>query len=262
METPTIEAERMSGTIESPTLQSTRASTSMETPTVKARLDDRTLETPTLSTARLRTPGSADERASETAEIDLDELGLDLTGLDAVAGDMATGLHEAVPEDKGLVDLDLSAADIVGEGDESTAEMARGPGLDHITNAMGKKDTVRAPAAQLDETVEQPAVDSSMITRGLGDTARELEALRAELDLGDTETSRTDASATMPRPAASRQGPGDQTMTEVGTKLDLARAYLDMGDPDGARSILNEVLEEGDLPQRQEARQLLDSMNQ
>ena len=35
------------------------------------------------------------------------------------------------------------------------------------------------------------------------------------------------------------------TMSEVGTKLDLARAYMDMGDPDGARSILEEVLAEG-----------------
>ena len=32
------------------------------------------------------------------------------------------------------------------------------------------------------------------------------------------------------------------TMSEVGTKLDLARAYMDMGDPDGARNILEEVL--------------------
>jgi pilus assembly protein FimV len=47
------------------------------------------------------------------------------------------------------------------------------------------------------------------------------------------------------------------TMTEVGTKLDLARAYIDMGDPDGARSILNEVLEEAGDSQRQEAQQLL-----
>ena len=36
-------------------------------------------------------------------------------------------------------------------------------------------------------------------------------------------------------------------MSEVGTKLDLARAYMDMGDPDGARSILNEVLQEGSV---------------
>ena len=49
-------------------------------------------------------------------------------------------------------------------------------------------------------------------------------------------------------------------MTEVGTKLDLARAYVDMGDPAGARSILEEVLDEGDEGQRQQAQQLLDSL--
>ena len=40
---------------------------------------------------------------------------------------------------------------------------------------------------------------------------------------------------------------------EVSTKLDLARAYIDMGDPDGARSILEEVLEEGNDSQKSEA---------
>jgi pilus assembly protein FimV len=44
---------------------------------------------------------------------------------------------------------------------------------------------------------------------------------------------------------------------EVGTKLDLARAYLDMGDADGARSTLEEVMEEGDQDQRKEAEILL-----
>jgi pilus assembly protein FimV len=51
-----------------------------------------------------------------------------------------------------------------------------------------------------------------------------------------------------------------RTMTEVGTKLDLARAYVDMGDPSGARSILEEVLQEGDQQQRQQAQQLLDTL--
>ena len=51
-----------------------------------------------------------------------------------------------------------------------------------------------------------------------------------------------------------------RTMTEVGTKLDLARAYVDMGDPGGARSILEEVLDEGDDAQRQQAQSLLDSL--
>jgi FimV-like protein len=50
------------------------------------------------------------------------------------------------------------------------------------------------------------------------------------------------------------------TMSEVGTKLDLARAYMDMGDPDGARSILQEVLDEGNGSQKQEAQRLLDSI--
>jgi len=50
------------------------------------------------------------------------------------------------------------------------------------------------------------------------------------------------------------------TMSEVGTKLDLARAYMDMGDPDGARNILQEVLAEGSSSQKQEARRLIDSL--
>lgn len=43
----------------------------------------------------------------------------------------------------------------------------------------------------------------------------------------------------------------------IGTKLDLAKAYLDMGDPDGARSMLEEVLIEGSEGQKAEARKLL-----
>jgi len=50
------------------------------------------------------------------------------------------------------------------------------------------------------------------------------------------------------------------TMSEVGTKLDLARAYMDMGDPDGARNILEEVLTEGSAAQKQEAQRLMESL--
>ncbi len=46
-------------------------------------------------------------------------------------------------------------------------------------------------------------------------------------------------------------------MDEVSTKLDLARAYIDMGDPDGARSILDEVMEEGSDEQKDEARGIM-----
>ncbi|TDG13702.1 hypothetical protein E2F43_09275 [Seongchinamella unica] len=44
----------------------------------------------------------------------------------------------------------------------------------------------------------------------------------------------------------------------MSTKLDLARAYLDMGDEDGARQILDEVMAEGSAEQKAEAGELLE----
>lgn len=44
---------------------------------------------------------------------------------------------------------------------------------------------------------------------------------------------------------------------ETTTKLDLARAYIDMGDAEGARDILDEVMSEGSDTQQQEAREML-----
>jgi len=43
---------------------------------------------------------------------------------------------------------------------------------------------------------------------------------------------------------------------ETATKLDLAKAYIDMGDSEGARSILDEVMAEGNDQQKQQARDL------
>jgi pilus assembly protein FimV len=47
------------------------------------------------------------------------------------------------------------------------------------------------------------------------------------------------------------------TTDEVTTKLDLARAYIDMGDNEGAKSILEEVVNEGSDQQKQDAEGLL-----
>ena len=47
----------------------------------------------------------------------------------------------------------------------------------------------------------------------------------------------------------------------VDTKLDLARAYLDMGDPEGARAMLEEVIHEGSQMQRDVAKRLLDDLH-
>ena len=44
---------------------------------------------------------------------------------------------------------------------------------------------------------------------------------------------------------------------DAATKLDLAKAYQEMGDVEGAREILQEVLHEGDDTQKAEAQVLL-----
>jgi len=46
----------------------------------------------------------------------------------------------------------------------------------------------------------------------------------------------------------------------VGTKLELAKAYLEIGDKDGAREILNEVAKEGSASQQEEAKKLIASL--
>jgi pilus assembly protein FimV len=51
--------------------------------------------------------------------------------------------------------------------------------------------------------------------------------------------------------------PDDFGNQEVSTKLDLARAYIDMGDVEGARDILQEVLKEGAVEQQEIAQKLL-----
>jgi pilus assembly protein FimV len=103
----------------------------------------------------------------------------------------------------------------------------------------------------VEDTAEQPRASAT----GLGDASAELS--QVDFDIGDDKGQDLEPTSVM---TGRRRGPEGPTMTEVGTKLDLARAYVDMGDPDGARSILNEVLEEGDSAQRQEARRLLDDL--
>ncbi len=47
---------------------------------------------------------------------------------------------------------------------------------------------------------------------------------------------------------------------DIATKIDLARAYQEMGDNDGAREILEEVLREGDAKQQESARAMMSNV--
>ena len=60
-----------------------------------------------------------------------------------------------------------------------------------------------------------------------------------------------------PGEASAAPAGGDPKWQEVATKLDLAKAYEEMGDKDGARELLNEVMKDGDAAQKGTAQQLL-----
>ena len=51
------------------------------------------------------------------------------------------------------------------------------------------------------------------------------------------------------------------SVDEMATKLDLATAYVDMGDAEGARNILVEVLNEGNDEQKTQAQTLLEQLS-
>jgi pilus assembly protein FimV len=47
---------------------------------------------------------------------------------------------------------------------------------------------------------------------------------------------------------------------EMETKLELARAYDEMGDREGARELLEEVVKDGSAEQREEAERMLERL--
>ena len=327
-----------------PSLDDTAEATTeatLETPTIEQQFAglSSTSELPSLEDTLGASPDTTSQAADQTAEINLDDLGLDLDGLDETEvasmddldatgelpaiGDLsdltsrnkvidpdATGEQTILRSDATDINEDMDdaalleatgvtqvlpedfAVETLGDGDATMLA----PGLgDSDTDLADDQETMLASLddddsdfdyaktealppnaftgnSSLDETGELPAVASTDLDLDLDDLTAALQMS----EIGDTvEQLRDDATVEQPRPYISQDEsptmalePGElsddlndaRTMTEVGTKLDLARAYVDMGDPAGARSILEEVLDEGDQSQRQQAQQLLDSL--
>jgi pilus assembly protein FimV len=189
---------------------------------VRGTDEDATLA-PTSATPRAKAAVSDDP----TTEVPIEELGLDVSGIEGL-------------DDLTEIDRDLQARPKPSAGD-AAARGGRGDlgDLDEdllsATSIMGN-DTL----AGLVGEPEPGIVD-------LSDATGELPTL----ETGKLEATGILRQVDFPVDAESA------TMSEVGTKLDLARAYVDMGDPEGARSILEEVLKEGSAVQRKEAERLL-----
>ncbi len=211
-------------------------------------------------------------------EIDPDELNVDEDLLDATGHTQVLSGDMAVDTATGLLNEldDLDATMLAPDSDDAETLLAP---LDDDDNFDFAKTEALPPEAfsgdlDLDSTAEAPALARTDVDLDLDDLTAALQVS----EIGDTvEQRRDDATVEQPRPKLRDEtaevptmslGPDDmssdlheaRTMTEVGTKLDLARAYVDMGDPAGARSILEEVLDEGDNAQKQQAQRLLDSL--
>jgi pilus assembly protein FimV len=259
------------GEMEGPTVEQPAMSTP-DNPTIRQKVE-----------TALRQSGT-----DQTAELAIDDLGLDVGQVDTVDQPGPAAASTSSPDSPTLVaGLDDTARERMQ--DAQTREMTRE--LPPGTSSTG--------AWQFDQTELEEALTQSNLAPDVSATAR-LRALGGEeidVDVGDaTGTHRAPpgevdldvgaatgthqanggldldvGTATVPDSAfaATQRLSSEElalpdlepvTMSEVGTKLDLARAYMDMGDPDGARNILEEVLNEGSAAQKQEAQRLMESL--
>jgi len=174
---------------------------------------------------------------------DIDGLDLDLdtlVGEEAETPDEPT--MEITSELEGIADaLSEEPASASNESLETTQELEVGDSLETTLE-------FEAAGEELETTqeIDTGASSTNEITQEI-----EVPDLTSELDLDET------AESTLPVDTMDMDDDALADIDEVGTKLDLARAYIDMGDPEGAKSILNEVIEEGNDDQKGEAQGLM-----
>lgn len=162
-----------------------------------------------------------------TDSLDLDSMLADAeAAMDTMDSSMADSEFSADELQAQLDELsDLSVLDTSGLDEQPTAEPPAGLGL------------VGEDKGDLPQGLDEPiSLDTAFDAADEGGSDQDSDTL--ELD--------------------EISGPGEvEGEDEVTTKLDLARAYVDMGDQDGARSILEEVVAEGNDNQRDDAEKLL-----
>jgi pilus assembly protein FimV len=223
---PTVES--LAPTVESlaPTVESLAPTVESLAPTIESLA-------PTIESASLKARSSSDS----TQEVDLESLGLDIELPSELEDDKEDDLSPTVnrrPQE------DTIEQPIKRSGPKPTKAPAEDD-IASMTNIM-RGGTGQMPAFVLPD--DSPIVlDSSESTGEV--PVIETTRIQPAPDLSSVDFSLGEEAA---------------TMSEVGTKLDLARAYIDMGDPEGARSILDEVLQEGNATQKQEAQRLMSSL--
>lgn len=110
--------------------------------------------------------------------------------------------------------------------------------------------------------------DLDMLAKGAESAQAEIQAMRDQLkpeadapveeESEAEEEPEADLDLEVPEPKAE---PIDEAVwQEVATKLDLAGAYVEIGDADGAKELLNEIVKKGDAEQISKAKALLETL--
>jgi pilus assembly protein FimV len=154
----------------------------------------------------------------------------------AIAGAMAAGPARVEP-------ATTSAADKAAAAKDNAIEAARFD-LDFKLDEAEKAAPVGKPREPMLETA----------TASGGGAPAQLTRPAAALELDKLDLSFDPERTTFEDPTPSVL---DGQWHDAATKLDLAKAYQEMGDVEGAREILQEVLHEGDDQQKAEAKSLL-----
>lgn len=216
-------------------------------------LDDDALELPEMAETQSIAPDLASTQMLDAAPED--DLEFDLSD---------TGAVEALvtdAEDDFSLDIDATELDIdhVEKAEESLDLEDVDLGLD-LSNDESATDV---DEVDLDfglddiETSVEAAMDEEEISLDLTD----VESLDIDMDLDDAATPEAVPLSSMSDDEAEFDLSNLDDVDEISTKLDLARAYLDMGDHDGTRGILEEVLADGNDEQKQEANDLMEKLD-
>jgi pilus assembly protein FimV len=209
-----------------------------------------------------------DDKTTTSAALSLDDDdGLELSLDDD--GDLSLEL-DAAPAAASKVALDDISADL--SDDVDFGEVSLTDVSDEFSEAAVKPSSEEIDLSlddlSLDELDEPTAVSMPAVAPAATVQRDALDLDMDELSLDDEPTMTSApavAPAPAPAPAALEQAlTGDDDdfdflgdTDENATKLDLAKAYIDMGDSEGAKDILQEVISEGNPQQQAEAKELL-----
>lgn len=137
------------------------------------------------------------------------------------------------------------------------------PSMTPMSEEGAEAEEAAKSAENLDDLVfDVTATHPSTPAMGQEEEETVAENKPMDFDLGDISLNLDGIGEEKPAAEApAAEGGKDERWHEVATKLDLAKAYQEMGDAEGAREILEEVKRDGDEQQREAAQGLLDQLS-